>query len=55
MKFLNRKKPNQKCDNTYVREETLAELFIDVVSQIRVNSETVAEIKKTLPDSQRGY
>ena len=42
-----------KCDNTYIREEKLSELFLEVVKQVRVGKKAADDIKKALLDSQR--
>ncbi len=42
-----------KCDNGYVREERLAELFADVVKKIRLDDHAVDYIKAALQDSQQ--
>jgi len=41
-----------KCDNTYMREEKLAELLGDLVHRVHIDDDTVEDIKKTLLESQ---
>ena len=40
-----------KCDNTYVREEKLAELLGEIVLKIRIDEETVDWIRQALEES----
>lgn len=42
-----------KCDNTYVREERLAEMMADVVSRVRIGADAANNIRRALLDSQR--
>jgi len=42
-----------KCGNTYVRQESLDQLFAEAVGRVRVDLSTVEDIKKALLDSQR--
>jgi DNA invertase Pin-like site-specific DNA recombinase len=41
-----------KCNNTYVREEMLSDLFADVIKKIHIDEDTVEDIKKALMESQ---
>ncbi|MFH2035573.1 MAG: recombinase family protein [Candidatus Zixiibacteriota bacterium] len=41
------------CDNVWIREESLIEMFSDVVKQIKVNQEATNDIKKALLESQK--
>lgn len=42
-----------ECNNTYIREEKLADLFADVVKQIEIDDTTVADIKEALAESHQ--
>ncbi len=42
-----------KCGNTYIRESKLVELFADVVKQIEIDDNMVADIKKALAESHQ--
>ncbi len=42
-----------KCGNTYVNQNTLDQLFAEAVGRIRVDSNTVEDIKKALRASQK--
>ena len=42
-----------KCDNTYVREEKLAELLADVVKRIRIDEKTAEAIRTALLESEQ--
>lgn len=42
-----------KCGNTYVRQETLDDLFADTLAQIRVGTDVVEDIKRALKNSKK--
>ncbi|MBN4056824.1 recombinase family protein [bacterium AH-315-J21] len=42
-----------KCGNTYIREESLDQLFAEVVGRIKVDHSTVSDIKRALIESQK--
>jgi site-specific DNA recombinase len=42
-----------KCNNDYIREETLADLFADVVKQIQIGKADMEYIKQALRESQQ--
>ena len=43
-----------KCDNIYVRQEVLVDLFADIVKRIHIDEQTVEYIKIALLESQSG-
>jgi hypothetical protein len=42
-----------KCDNTYIREDKLSDLFLDAVKQLEIEDELVIDIKEALGDSHK--
>ena len=42
-----------KCDNVYIRQETLADLFADIVKRIHIDEQMVEYIRTALLESQK--